>query len=443
MLTIVESFHLNTNGRFYISQSRPFTFKDCYDFITVRCLHIRENHLIDGTSFHTLYSLIEDKANLFYNYNMGDYIYLVGDETRFKYCESITTKGCGKFPYRTIIREYSSFNNLKHFATVMHSIQPVETAITQQFPFTFGLEYETARGYLPEKECYKNGLIPLRDGSISAVEYATIVLNAKQGFTLIKSQLAALRKYTEFDLNCSLHVHIGQVPNSLRFAYIMYQVGYLVQNTLLQIMPEYTFHTSMYKQTGKDYCKLLPEIDNWDEFFNFVTTGNPMYDEYHLTLQNYQTDMPHPANVTGDAKWHIQSRYYWLNLVNLLFYNKAKTVEFRFLRPTVNYNVIVNWLYVLGAIVQYAKKIYQELHLTDLNQLPTQCANMLSHVDLCKILSDVYPTNMSQYLIAFLQTVQRVTHIQARLHDHIGYLNQVEEAIITTNVLNCDESQTN
>ena len=69
----------------------------------------------------------------------------------------------------------------------------------------------------------------------------------------------------------------------------------------------------------------------------------------------------HPADTGGDRKWNINIRYYWVNFINILFYNKAKTVEFRFLRPTYNFNKIVGWMYIFNAILIYAEQKYASL----------------------------------------------------------------------------------
>ena len=45
-----------------------------------------------------------------------------------------------------------------------------------ELPYTFGIEFETAGGFLPQHRLYELGLIPLRDGSITGIEFATVVL---------------------------------------------------------------------------------------------------------------------------------------------------------------------------------------------------------------------------------------------------------------------------
>ena len=61
----------------------------------------------------------------------------------------------------------------------------------------------------PQHRLYELGLIPLRDGSISGIEFSTVVLQGNFGFNLLKQQIEELNEHTIFDKDCSLHVHFG------------------------------------------------------------------------------------------------------------------------------------------------------------------------------------------------------------------------------------------
>lgn len=47
--------------------------------------------------------------------------------------------------------------------------------------------------------------------------------------------------------------------------------------------------------------------------------------------------------------------YFWVNFINALCYNVNKTIEFRLLRPTYNFNKILLWIYIFNAILKYAE----------------------------------------------------------------------------------------
>ena len=47
--------------------------------------------------------------------------------------------------------------------------------------------------------------------------------------------------------------------------------------------------------------------------------------------------------------------YFWVNFINALCYTVNKTIEFRLLRPTYNFNKILLWIYIFNAILKYAE----------------------------------------------------------------------------------------
>ena len=52
-----------------------------------------------------------------------------------------------------------------------------------------------SKGYVPENKCFENGLIPLRDGSITGLEYSTVVLEGKQGINTLNYLKKNIDKY--------------------------------------------------------------------------------------------------------------------------------------------------------------------------------------------------------------------------------------------------------
>lgn len=47
--------------------------------------------------------------------------------------------------------------------------------------------------------------------------------------------------------------------------------------------------------------------------------------------------------------------YFWVNFINALCYTVNKTIEFRLLRPTYNFNKILLWIYIFNAILKYTE----------------------------------------------------------------------------------------
>jgi len=85
----------------------------------------------------------------------------------------------------------------------------------------------------------------------------------------------------------------------------------------------------------------------------------------------------------------------------MCFYQSPKTVEMRFLRPSYNFNKIVNWIFIFSAILQYSidfakknkalsdKAIYDLLHKTFIGDLS----------DFHKIISAVYSKEITEELM--------------------------------------------
>lgn len=235
---------------------------------------------------------------------------------------------------------------------------------------TFGVEFETTLGYIPERLCYKYGLIPLRDGSIAGLEYVTIPLGGRKGLYALKEICAEMNKRTKYDHSCALHIHIAglsRTENSVLSAFIL---SVLVQDEQFLLQPAYKKGGS--RTQNKDYCKPLPtssifsklpskitadKITVWfNKVFKFISDGSD-YSKYKNNLSNVET---HPSDPAGDRKWQIHSRYFWINFVPLLFGNK-KTLEFRHHNITNDFNKIVCFLVNCATFIWTAENCKDQL----------------------------------------------------------------------------------
>lgn len=312
-------------------------------------------------------------------------------------------KGSGGFPYDTIIRNYEAVESFDYFKGNQKVLEPKEYILSDFFPYTFGLEFETSQGYIPEDICYRDGLIPLRDGSIKGIEYSTVILQGNQGFGLLEQQLQTLKKYTWFDKDCSLHVHIGNFPLNQKSIYNLYRICKKLESSLERILPPLTFRTDLYKSNGKSYCKKLPVVHNFNQLYEYLV-GRKFYGSF---------TQGHPNDIKRTAKWRISTRYFWCNFVNLLCYKVNKTVEFRFLRPTYNFEKIILWFYIFNAILQYAE--------TDIDNDKS--------ISLETILYSVYPPEIVERLKLGISGLQVVRHNQESNNDHIGGETVLEDDV--------------
>lgn len=275
------------------------------------------------------------------------------------------------FPY-SFQRRYEAIENFDLFCDKQLKTKEIDFPIANVFKYTFGLEFETSMGVIPEVDCFRTGLIPLRDGSISGIEYATVKLEGQEGFNLLRKQLDVLKKYTHFNKDCSLHVHLGGYPLDKDKLWNLYRIMYRLQNEIAVLVPIWSFNTGKFKSNGKDYCKKLPNFRTFKELFSYITGKN--------FLGSFV--QPHPNDITRERKWQIPQRYHMCNFVNMFCYNVNKTIEMRFLTPTFNLEKILTWLYIFNAILIYAENFEytgeEYLHDIFIKVYPEEYYNMLN-----------------------------------------------------------------
>ena len=356
-----------------------------------------------------LFSVIPEfyEAHKLYSNLEGEYILDCGlskqDVLDHKY-----RKGIG-YPY-TFPKKYEAVESFKLFNSRQELVNPeVELPLSGFLKYTFGLEFETSCGIIPEDVCFRDGLIPLRDGSISGNEYSTVVLKGNKGLNLLKQQLDTLKKYTNFDKECSLHIHMGNFPLEPERIYSLYSICFLLQKEFSEICPKFTFCTSRYKTSGKDYCKPLKKFNSFESLYQFLSNGRSYLGSMY---------MPHPNDIQRCQKWHIPQRYYWANFINLCFYDVNKTMEFRLLRPTYNFHKILVWLYIFNAILSYA-----ETNNVSVNQT----------LSLRDIIKTIYPQQIFEVLDMEIEKLKWVVNTQSACGDYIGNRVDVEDMVFEPN----------
>jgi len=159
-----------------------------YGFTLTDCINTR---LFDSNGWHDVCIPYSLKDHLIYHNGWGtkvlDFNLPLREIVAAKY-----EKGNG-YPY-SFSKKYEAIENFKIFENKQTVCEHKEFPISKYFKYTFGLEYETSVGIIPEDICFRDGLIPLRDGSISGNEYSTVVMAGNDGFNLLHQQLKTLRK---------------------------------------------------------------------------------------------------------------------------------------------------------------------------------------------------------------------------------------------------------
>lgn len=392
-----------------------FGFCSLDDPLVLRCYSY-----IEGFGKTYIRATPELKPYIKYSNYKGCYIFTPGanaEELAF----DINCYGRGGFPY-DFEKQYEAVNCFWLFEGKQEVLNNVEYPLSKYLKYTFGVEFETYSGYIPEEICFRDGLVPLRDGSLNGgIEYSTVVLEGNRGLNLLKQQLDTLKEYTYFNKECSLHFHFGNFPVAPKPIWALYLVWSYLSRSISNIVPRWTFNTSSYKETGKDYCKRLPAFASFAGLYKFIAHQKYFGDLYQ----------PHPDDLNKNGKWNIASRYFDLNLVNMLCYESPKTVEFRFLRPTFNYHKITLWMYIFNAVLSYAE---------ELGNNASDCSEIREFMDnhdcsIGTIIRKAYPVDLADTILKDIRLLRIVIANQNGLNDYIGSTTDVEDKLIDPNII--------
>lgn len=210
--------------------------------------------------------------------------------------------------------------------------------------YSWGIEIETSRGKLSLKDCINNCLFPLRDGSISGIEYTTPPLRDYNDFYTLYEGLNRLKETDhKIDQYCSLHVHVGGVDEE-NIANL-YSLLLKLEKGIYSMFPKTYIKTSIFKR--RDYnnpLQRLSVISN-KEIFKYLSEGSLSYGFYES----------HPRDRDNSHKWNIGSvRYRHTNFIPYFFSNN-RTVEFRIHTPTLNFDKILLWMLFINSILEQSK----------------------------------------------------------------------------------------
>lgn len=125
----------------------------------------------------------------------------------------------------------------------------------------------------------------------------------------------------------------------------------------------------------------------------------------------------------------ITIMYVWCNIINMLCYKSCKTIEFRFLRPTYNFNKIVLWMYIFNAIMQYAEYLTQNIKSNDDRIIIRKI--QLNYNGLDAIIKHVYPEDIALNILDYINRLRFAVINQESNNDFIGALTNFEDDLIT------------
>jgi len=243
-----------------------------------------------------------------------------------------------------------------------------ETPFSKLIPYNVGIEYETDSGNVPEHLCVRNGLIPIRDGSIGGYEYATVVIEPEE-LSMIEAQCEVLSSHCHVKAYCSVHNHMGRYPKNELKVLALYELCRRIQEEVFSFLPPFKKDVRYFvsKKEAKDHCQMLPNLAI--QVFQNNEISSEAVSMYFKRLLLFLNEGNTPEKIndiyvharSGNNKWDYKRRYYWVNFIPLLFERKA-TVEFRAHHGTLNKHKVLKWLEITNAIMRFADA-YPELIL--------------------------------------------------------------------------------
>lgn len=313
-------------------------------------------------------------------------------------------------------REYSASKLIPLFERVdrrklLNNKEINKSHIGEFGDFSFGLEFETSSGNISESDCLLYGLIPLKDGSISGNEFTTIPMKGEQGFSLLLNQIEKIKENTDFNKECSLHVHFGNFPINNKSILALNKLLYNVQDEIGMMFPYWIYQTRSYKHSGKDYCNKINNHPTFESLYRELS-GRDMDYAGSLT-QN------HPLDGDNEHKWQVSPRYKWVNLVNLCFKKTGKTVEFRIHTPTSNKEKIINWMFICSALLKYTM-----INTDSIIAKPSTFNISLDHILRSVYSEDIYK-QLSQYIV---KRIEYFSICRTELCDNFGCFDMIEDA---------------
>lgn len=348
--------------------------------------------------------------------------YLIVDENNDRNKKNIyrheNVYGKGRYPY-SIEREYEAEKHIEMFSEEVGHINTLTNyRISDCLKYSFGIEFETAAGYVPEDKCFNLGLIPLRDGSISGVEYSTIPLKGNEGLNLLKAQMECLKKYTISNKECSVHIHLGGYPVNSRSIFVLHTMWYYFQHNMREYIPMYSYNTEKFKNTGKSYCKPVEFFYTFKELYKYYVHQNYLGSLYQ----------PHPNDMEKRAKWNIKTRYFNCNFINMLCYNSAKTVEFRFLTPTYSFEKLTTFLMLFNAILILAEHVTKECENLSDSETLAVISKLYDKGELTipRLIDIIYPKYIKDYLNDNLLKLECLSETQNNVGDYCGARLDIE-----------------
>lgn len=245
-------------------------------------------------------------------------------------------------------------------------------SICEGINYSFGIELEVSRGFLPEWKAYHKllNVMCVRDGSLNGGEgggeYVTGVLTGDTGFNQLQELCLELSKRTKVNNSCGMHLHIGNINFTNQFLVNSYVLALLLEDEIFSLLPD--------SRRNNRYCKRLKKFkfrvalnnsknnieleEDYNTLFRYIAVekvNNPTFE--------YNKNSQHPMGAKCGYS-HDTPRYCWLNYVPAVFNTRnsieSKTIEIRNHSGTTNFTKTKNWTLLFMAFCKFTEE-YPEL----------------------------------------------------------------------------------
>lgn len=240
--------------------------------------------------------------------------------------------------YKHLAFDYNANAHNSAYKTILEEYKKADVKINTRtkdvskylYGTSFGVEIESSNGTLLARDLGRLGLVPLKDGSlrkpngVEPYEYTTVPLSEAKGLETIKNICEELNKRCEFDINCSLHIHIGNIKWDRLTCLAYYILAQRIQKEIYQIVPMYKRDEIKYAGKQKCYNQPLPNIGIINnELYNkeyandkeFQVAVKELFQPIirHLTNNQLNSEtgdynLENANHPLGNQKWNIASR---------------------------------------------------------------------------------------------------------------------------------------
>ena len=264
-------------------------------------------------------------------------------------------------------RQHEEFDNTK----VLDFTKSRTHILTERHEYTYGIEFESATGYIPPRVWKNLDIKCVHDGSIRGGEYVTGILKGDAGIRHLQKICYHLNQRCTVDKTCGMHIHIGNANFNKEFTVYGYILAQLLEKEMFELVPQ--------SRRAAHFCAPIKKLS----FTRLVP--NMKKEDYCEALEDYYSDIfinltnQYPGNKMNKDKKHPSGRYcgqryHWINFIpcntvreNNHHEDEGRTLEIRSHSGTTNFIKTRNWLYLCMSFVNFIENNKSEILLANSN----------------------------------------------------------------------------